>query len=503
MKRRVFDLPASDFGWQVGRDVILMICLLVMSFYAAYFASEDIARVFFLSLLVLFVLSKKNYFWFAFFFIIAQGPGHLFADFSAASSHRLPFYTFLAGMSFTPIDLFVLVALAKSLALGKKVTIRLQKPLILLLLYIAFTLIMTSTLYGTNIDVIAWNIRWLFYYSVIVSFYYLVNDKKDVYLFAILVLPIVLFIFFTQVHFLVTGNEFVNLFSPGYRSITLIVLTGSIRPMVGGILIVFFCYCFSILLLVDKEYALPHSYLYLTIAVALLSVFVSATRQWFVVFSLIFLGYVVFLRKKVLSTLGIFGSILVVVSALTYFSVIPSDALLHSSWLRIQEVLSLARGDISAVGTAQNRFMVQLPVLLQVIKRNPIIGYGFSNTTMVHYDNDLGFVNTILIFGLVGFLLHVNLFVHIFRLLVKSVRKIGDGNTCKGPLKTLVLIWAGLLLIYLTTQDFFAFYFNKVFFVAVLIVFTEYFVRKALNEDLHGKTGKFLNDTIPGERWLT
>ncbi|UCF70166.1 MAG: hypothetical protein JSW49_08175 [candidate division WOR-3 bacterium] len=501
MKRKVFDLPASDFGWQVARDIFFLVCLLAMSFYAVYFASEDASRVFFLSLLIFFVLSKKDYFWFAFFFIIAQGPGHLFADLSAASSHRLPFYTFLAGMSFTPIDLFVLVALAKSLTLGKKATLRLRKPLFLLLLYIAFTLIVTSTLYGTDIDVVAWNIRWLFYYSVILSFYYLMNGKKDVYLFAILVFPVVLFIFFTQVHFLVTGNEFVNLFSPGYRSLTLIVLTGSIRPMVGGILILFLCYFFSILLLVDKEHVLPRTHIYLIAAVALLSVFVSATRQWFVVFSFMFLGYALLIRKKILSTLGILASILIVVGALTYFSVIPSDTLLHGSWLRIQEVLSLTRGDISAIGTAQNRFVNQLPILLGVIKRNPVIGYGFSNTTMVYYDNDLGFVNTILIFGIIGFLLHVNLFVHIFMLLLKSAKKIGAGNTCKGPLRVLALAWAGLLLIYLTTQDFFAFYFNKVFFVSVLIVFTEYFARKALNEELYGKAGKVLNGTISGERW--
>lgn len=483
MKRRVFDLPASGFGWQVARDIFFLICLLVMSFYAVYLASEDVSRIFFLSLLVFFVLSKKDYFWFAFFFIIAQGPGYFFSDYAASSQYRLPFYNFVAGMSFTPIDFFVVIALVKALLLGKRSPIQLKLPLLLLLSYVAFSLVITSSIYGLNVDIIAWNMRWLFYYSTIISFRYLARNKKEVYSFIILVLPLTFFILFTQAYFIVTGNEFINLFSPGYRSLASIVLTGVVRPYIGGEVLVFFCYAFAMVMLVNREWRSLGVLLYLVITVAFISVIISATRQWFVVFSFILLGYVVIARKRFFSWLGIIAVIFALLGVLTYTNILPSNVQFQSSWLRIQQIFDIARGNIHAVDTADNRLFNQLPIILGAIKQNPVIGYGFTAVTMYYYDNDLGFVNTILMFGCAGFLLLLYFIARLLGLLFSASARLSNINTLKLPLKTILIAWLGVLVICFATQDLFTFYFDKVFFISIMLALTEFFLAQARREE--------------------
>jgi hypothetical protein len=430
------------------------------------------------------VVSKKDYFWFAYFFIITQGPGYFFADFSGTSLHRLPLYTFLAGMSFTPIDIFILLALLKALIKGRKMKLKLEKPLLVLLAYIILSVSVSSVIYGADADIIVWNFRWVFYYSIIISFLYLVNKKHEIYRFILLVSPLVFFIFFTQIYYLMTGNEFINFFNPGFRGVALNTVTGELRPLAGGGLIVFFSFVFSIFLLTAKDYKLPKIYLYFILVVAFLSVFLSATRLWFVIFSFIFAGYLLVSKKKILSIIGIGAVGFVVLSTLMYTGLIQSDLLLQSSWGRVQQVFGIASGDVYSVDTAMNRLVNQLPIIVGVIKQNPFIGYGFSKVTMIYYDNDFGFLNTILMFGVIGFLLFLFFFIKIFVMLVSCIKKISISNPYKIPLKIMVIAWGGILIGYFTTWDFFTMSFYKIFFISLLIVFAEFFVRQADREEL-------------------
>jgi len=470
------NLSRLDFRLQILRDLFLLIILFAISVYLVYFTSQSFARLFFLALLLTFFFSRKDYIWFAFFFILAQGPGYFFADYSGLSLQRLPLYTFVAGMSFTPIDLFVFLALVKALIKGKGTRLKLEKPLLALLLYIVFSIFVTSFVYGTSIDVIVWNVRWIFYYSVIISFVYLLSKKQDMLKFALLVFPFVFFILFTQIYFIVTGNELINMFNPEFRWIAINSITGALRPIMGGVLILFFSLVFSLLLLSKENNGLPNIYLYLVMCVSFLSVFLSATRLWFVIFSFVFIGYVLVSKKKFSSILGIASIFLVVVSTLIYFGVLPLDFLIESSWGRLHRVLGIFKGDIYAIDTARNRLLNQLPLSIGVIKQSPFVGYGFSYITMSHYDNDLGFVNTILIFGIIGFSLLLFLLVRIFTVLIFAIKNEVLYDSDKIPLKVLTIAWISVLIGYFTTWDFFTMSFDKVFFVSILIAFSEFYV---------------------------
>jgi O-antigen ligase len=221
--------------------------------------------------------------------------------------------------------------------------------------------------------------------------------------------------------------------------------------------------------------------------VAAISVFISATRLWFVIFSFVFVGYILVSEKKILSGIGILSMFLIVLSTLLYFGFIPQELLVESSWGRLNQVFNIAKGDVYSVDTARNRLLNQLPIIMEAIKQNPIVGYGFSNVTMSIYDNNFGFVNTILLFGISGFLLFVFFFVKLFGELLSSVKKLNNRNLYKIPLKILIIAWVGILIGYFSTWDFFTMSFHKVFFISILIVFLEFFMAKAKqNESVFG-----------------
>jgi len=413
-----------NFRWRILKDFIAIVIVFVLSIYVVYFTSQEIAKIFFLLLLLLFLLSDKDFFWFAYFFILAQGPGYFFADLSGASLYRLPLYTFLAGMSLTPVDIFVLLAFLKALAKGKRKRLQLQLPLLVLAGYIVFSVSVGFFIYGVDIDIAAWNLRWLFYYSIIISFLYLVHQKQQIYRFALLIFPFVFFIAFTQIYYISSGDELINLFDPDFRAITVNTVTGELRPITGGGLVVFFCYVLSFLLLADDDFKLPKVPLYLVLVSSFLSIFLSATRLWFVIFSFIFVGYTLVAKKKMLSAVSFVAIAFLVLSVLTYSGVITRDFLLGSSWGRLQQIFDVTRGDVSAVDNAINRLFNQMPIIVAAMKQNLLIGYGFSRVTMIYYDNDFGFLNTILMFGLAGLSLFVFFFVKLFTLLISSMKRV-------------------------------------------------------------------------------
>ena len=469
---------------QSVKDLFFLIILLILSFYAVYFTPQNISRVFFLLPLFVFLLSNRNYLWFAYFFVLAQGPGYFFADFSGASQQRLPLYTFLAGMSFTPLDAFIVFALLKALIKGRKMKLKLRDPLLILLAYIIFSVGVNSAIYGTDIGVLAGNSRWVFCYSIIISFSYLVNQKHYIYRFIMLIFPFVFFVFFTQIYAVVTGNELINLFNSGFRGIELNSVTGDIRTVMAGELILLFSLLSALIMLVNKESKLPKLYLVSVITVSFISVFLSATRLWFLIFSFIMAGYVFVSKRKILSVLGISSILVLTTSVLIYSGLVSVDTLLYSPWMRLQQVFKVATGNVYMVDTARNRLVNQLPIIMEVIRQNPLIGYGFSDVTMNFYNNNLGFVNTILMFGVIGFSFFLLFFIKVFEMLISSIRKISINNAFRLPLKIIVLAWGGVLIGYFTTWDFFSMYFDKVFFVSILIVFTEFFVVQADKEEM-------------------
>lgn len=476
----LFKFSWSNFRWQLFKNLIAIIILFILSVYVVYFIPQIFSKLFFLFLLFLFLLSKKDYFWFAFFFILAQGPGYFFTDLSGLSHYRLPLYTFFPGMSFTPLDLFVILAFLKAMLKGRRTKLKLQKPLIFILLYMIFSLFITFV-YGTDIMTLVNTLRGPFYYSIIISFLYLITKRKEAYYFILLIMPFVFFIIFTQLYFLITGVEFINLFYPGYRGVTLIGITKELRPIMGGVLIEFLSFIFSLFLLANRENTLSKTYLYLIIVFAFFSIFISATRIWFVVFSFVLLGYILISKRKLSNIVKIVSVLCILIIILFVSGVISLNFLVRSAWGRISQLFDIAKGDFHSVHTFDSRYFVRLPRLLKGVKENIIIGCGFSNIYLEYRDNHVGFFNTFLQFGILGFLLFFNFFISYFRIINTTVKNLNNNNPLKTPLKILSISFAGILFSYFTTWNFFDMGTRIItpFFLSVFISLTELFVREA------------------------
>lgn len=481
-------LTFSEFTWQILKDLSAIIILFILTIFVVYNVPYSLSKLFFLGLLILFWFSKKNYVWFALFFVLSQNPGYFFSGFHATALYRIPLYTFMPGMSFSALDLFVILAFIKAMLKGRRTKLKLERPLILILSYMVFSLFI-AIVHGTGIETLASILRGPFYYSLIFSFLYLITKRKEAYYFIFLITSFMFFILFTQLYFLITRVEFINIFYPGYRGLVLMGIIGGgqeVRPIMGGVLLVFFSFIFSLFLLENKENRLSKKYIYLIIVLASFSVIISATRIWFVVFSFIFFGYILLSKKNISNLMKIFLSLFILIIILLFSGIVSSDFLEKGVFSRISKLALIAQGDFHADSSFERRYFVRLPRLLKGLKKHLVLGCGFSDIYLQYRDYHVGFFNTILQFGILGFAFFFYFFVSYFNLIKTTVKKLNTNNPLKTSLKTLAVFFGGILLAHFTTWFFFEMStdIRVPFFIAIFISLTELFVREAEKEEL-------------------
>ena len=88
----------TSFKWQIVKDEIAFIGLFILAIIAVYYMPQSVSKILFVGLLILFWNSKKDYLWFAFFFVLVQMPGFFFVGFSKASLYSLPVFTLMRTM---------------------------------------------------------------------------------------------------------------------------------------------------------------------------------------------------------------------------------------------------------------------------------------------------------------------------------------------------------------------------------------------------------------------
>jgi hypothetical protein len=477
--------------WNTLKDIFGIIILFVLSILFVYFLPQAFSKVFFLGLIVAFWFSKRDYFWFAFFFILAQGPAWFFSDFSATAQFRLPLFSFLPHLSFSPLDFFVIVALLKAIKKGTKVKLGLERPLLIILIYMSFSFLFSAIL-GARLATLFTLLRGAFYYSIIISFAYLVRTRKEAYRFILSATPMLFFVLCTQIYYLLKGVFLVSLFDPGFlpqpgfTGQALIEGTDQRRAIGAGFLLVFFSYIFSLFLIEHKKSGVSRKYIYLIVGASWLSLIVSATRVWFGVFLLILAGYVLTTKEKTSKLAKISLALFLLFFVLIMTNVVSLDFLFEGALPRLGQIASVAAGHFHSVGTFETRYFVRLPRVLEGLKKHIFLGCGFSDAYLEYRDYHVGFFNTILQFGLVGFSLFLYFFIRYFGLLKATIRKLSVQNSLRGPLKTLPVFFVGILVANFTTWYFFPIstLTDIPFFVSIYIGLTELFVREAGKEEL-------------------
>jgi hypothetical protein len=464
---------STSFLKEAGQDFIGMTLIFLGAIGAVYYAPPVVNMLYFLFMLVLFFRSEKDYFWFAFFFILINTPAFLFYETSASAVHRLPLYRLAGGISLSVFDLFVLASIAKVVVKQKQKPFQVSKPLRFLLLYFALVSIPVTFMLGPGGFFNTF--RPYFYYAVLITFYFLVDDVRDIYKFGYLLVPYVFFTLFDQLFLLTQGKLLISIINPEtLRYVVENTITGGVRAYFSGFLLVFYAFLFGLQMRAQPRYELFSGFSYLVIFSCLLAFVISATRIYLLIPLVVLIMYFFFSSKGGGDFFRLFISATLFLVIFFSLDLISFDYFLTSIWPRFEAFFSLilSGGSITQFDTVQSRLATDLPHIMRGVEQSPIIGTGFSAVFREHENNDLGFINTILIFGLVGFLIFIN-FILMLIIKLRSWSNRTDGSK-KVIIKTVWMAMFGVLLGYATTFDFFTVrQIDRIFFIAILLATAE------------------------------
>lgn len=443
--------------------------------YAVYYAPSAVNLLYFLVLIVLFLRSQKDYFWFAFFFILVNTPAFLFFETSGQAAHRLPLYSLAGGISFSVFDVFVLASLSKVVYLNKEKDFQLSRPLRFLLIYFALVSLPITFLIGLEDSSFFNTFRPYFYYAILLTFYFLIDDIEDLYKFGYIFIPYIIFTLFDQLFLLTQGKLFIAIINPEtVRAMVDNTITGDVRAYFSGFLLVFYTFLFALQLRSNPKYELFSGFAYLIIFLCLATFVLSATRIYLIIPVAVLAMYFVFSKHGFSDFIK-----LVIVTALlvvVFFSLnlISFDFFLKSIWPRFEAffMVILGGGDLAKFDTVQSRLQHDLPSIMKGVNYSPIIGTGFSGIFRAYENNDLGFINTILIFGVVGFTFLINFIIMLFHQLQQWIKTPFTNATV--VLNTLRVALFGILIGYATTYDFFTVrQIDRIYFISILIASAE------------------------------
>jgi hypothetical protein len=289
------------------------------------------------------------------------------------------------------------------------------------------------------------------------------NEIEDIFKFFELILPIAFFILFSQVYYISNGGvRLISLFNPEANQQLLInTITGELRALIVGFLALFCCYFGAFFLMQFKQNRKRKHYYNIITIVCFLSVLLSATRFAFGVF--LFIALLIYSKKlKDLPKIIMFiGAIVLISMLLVKFGIFSEGYLKSSLWGRVSQVFDLASGKGGQIDTFASR-LEQLRYMAEGIRGSPFFGYGFSKEALQYSNNNWGFPNTIMMFGFFGFFMFIFLFKSYIKIITSIIRKPYVDPEMKAALKVLLATFAGMLLGYFTTWDFFSFFYPQI-----------------------------------------
>ncbi len=472
------ELDITAFRKTVLQDFLQMTGCFLGALFAVYYAPTAVNYLYFVVLLGLFWRSKNDYFWFAFFFILINTPANLFFETSAGAAKRLPLYSFLPGMSFSVYDLFILLSLAKVYYYKKTVgkAFIVSKSVKFLLVYVFLITIPISFIIGFDETSTGFlnNFRPYFYYTITISFFFLINKPEDIYKFGYLTVPYVLVTLFDQLFLLTTGKMFASIINPEtVRYIVTNTVTGGARAYFTGFLLLFYAFMFGLQLRMNRKFEVISGFGYLPIILTLAAFILSATRSYLMMPMMALFGFLLYsksaapdLIKLALASL-LFGIIFFSLNLISW------ESFVEGIWPRFEaffNVLLGGGGELQNFDTVASRLESDLPELWNSIQFSPLVGAGFSGWFRKYINDDLGFLNTVLVLGWVGFLFFINFIVFFLASINKTASSRFADKDSKVILNSIAILFFGMLLGYITTYDYFTvMQTERIFFVSLMI----------------------------------
>lgn len=468
------------------RDFFDFFGLYALAIITIYLLPDIIAYIYFLVILFMFWKSQKNVFWFILVFFMLDPPGGLFPD---DWNYGLPI---IPKLNIRFIELFAVIAFFKALKLRK---IYIFKTTYLnnfkFLLFTLFILIVYTV--GSGISILSLFIvfKALFIWSLIYSITILINSRIE-WLFFFKIIFVLGFISLgLQILALVLrfppadllGSNFNPImdYGNGIRKVKVIIDQNSLMRPIGSSFITLTAYTGAMFFLKNKMNGFKINYLYLIIFSAYISIFITATRGWFIAFTLVLILFFLSLGsiKKYVSV--------ILITILMLF-ILLSIPLIRSQFNNVLDRLftleAVAQGDVSADGTNERGdYAIHL---FNLWKDRPIFGWGFTDSFKANQNGHAGLANLLFNVGIFGVISFIVFWIALFYKPLMINRRISELNPYKGSLIVFTFTFLVYFIVNATSGQQFGFYlgFGPIVLSQILFYgYSSFFIIDAIREE--------------------
>ena len=403
-------LKTNNTNWN---DNINLLMLFFSSVFCAYiFPSLKIPFYFFL--LILYFFSKKDYIWFVYIFILIQSPGQLF---------QKPYDSIISITSTVHVSIsyaFVLVAFYKYRIHHKLIStqpfLRISNPIMYYMIFLSII----SFFFGVD----AGSLIFMFYIWLTFLFFplfkYVIYDKHTLYKIVSLLFFSAIILFIWQLHDIIFTKKIFTYIGVEARlkgigntddgfKLSRVFYAAAVN------LITLFSSLFF--LLQKNHFRFSRNYLYFIASVSFLSIFLTATRGYIIMYILVFVIFSFYKKGGALKFMSLSGVSILILMLLFPIFKNQFDLVLD----RIGTIFNILDGDFTASNTLI-RLTDRAPRVWSKFIESPVFGFGFSNDARAYNDDHVGNYTLLLQGGVLGFLFWIYVFLnYIYRLLSKAI----------------------------------------------------------------------------------
>jgi len=475
------------------KSFIQILILLAISAILVYFIPAIFNRILFLLFLIPIWKSKRDYFWYAFLFVLLDYPGGLFSGRGLENMFRLPIYTLAPQLSFSFEEICIFAFLFKGIARGKWKYYRsfvFKKQYGALSLILIFLLVI-ALLQGAEFASMRKAYKTLILISLYISSIFLFSKEDDIIEFLKTLFPFAFVALLLQLYGLVYHQQLVALFEPGtILAQGVLDPNAFVRPIELAV-VNLLCFFGSLLYLDNKKRYFSNKYLMIVNASSYISIFMTATRSWFIGMTFMYLLYFALNAKKMFVNIKNYS--IGILAVIVIFSLSPTfKKQADRSATRLQTIEMLYRGDLTA-GNTLDRFTKKGPRVLEGFSKSTIIfGAGFSDLFYEYANGHVGFHNILLNSGVIGFIGLMGFAILLMTRPYRIVNQISISSHIKPILRNLPMLMPTLLIINSSTQ-FWGFTVDepqRVMLLSLYICITSFYINEYKKADYNLKLNK-------------
>lgn len=410
--------------------IILYFFLIIITIIINYYL--PFLKIYYFSIILFQFYRSKNYpFWFSFFFFIINAPGGLFPQGSADDLIVIP-----ALRNMHIFELVMIISFFKALKTKKKTS-----PLFFQKYLLLFTIIFIFLyLYGITLGLEPIKNLYIARHILVFTFFYSIPRLfkiEDFRLFFYYSFPGVFIIFFTQIIEIILGINIAGILGHNIRLFD--PESGTLRQLYGPFYILL-CQIGAMFYLLKRDKLFKESYLNLIIFVGIFSLFINATRGYFLASLLLFSFYIIIFKKVNIKYL--FVSFIFLFSLTVLMKRVPKiEIQLINAYERIMTIQYMAKGDIT-LGGKLRRTTIRAPRVLSKWEESPLIGFGFSDVYFKYDDVHVAFP-TLMLNGGIALLMMVIIFLMFLIFYPYFIyKKLNNNNIYK---KSIIIFIGGLM----------------------------------------------------------